>query len=132
MVCGAGLKSSWNLFDAGDNTGLSSIGLLEALPLIIPSIQIMLRTRKFLKNYPPDIVVCLYLFLFKLYFNLMIRTLLVFFLFCEVSSPRYELALSIPLTQRTFTIQLIPLWKSHGPNKGPSSLRRSGLEVWSL
>lgn len=41
----------------GDNTGLSSIGLLEALPLIIPSIQIMLRTRKFLKNYPPDIVV---------------------------------------------------------------------------
>ncbi|KAG0575247.1 hypothetical protein KC19_VG329900 [Ceratodon purpureus] len=31
----------------GDNTGLSSIGLLEALPLVIPSIQIQIRTRKF-------------------------------------------------------------------------------------
>ncbi|KAG0605508.1 hypothetical protein M758_9G064700 [Ceratodon purpureus] len=41
----------------GDNTGLSSIGLLEALPLVIPSIQIQIRTRKFLKSHPPDLVV---------------------------------------------------------------------------
>lgn len=44
---------------AGDNTGISSIGLLEALPLIIPALRIQANVRKFLKSNPPDIVVCL-------------------------------------------------------------------------
>ncbi|KAH8973046.1 hypothetical protein BDL97_01G025200 [Sphagnum fallax] len=43
----------------GDNTGLSSIGLLEALPLIIPSIQLQLSIRTFLDKHSPDIVVLL-------------------------------------------------------------------------
>ncbi len=37
--------------------GLSSIGLLEALPLIIPSIQLQLSIRTFLDKHSPDIVV---------------------------------------------------------------------------
>ncbi|XP_024401057.1 uncharacterized protein [Physcomitrium patens] len=41
----------------GDNTGISSIGLLEALPLIIPALRIQANVRKFLKSNPPDIVV---------------------------------------------------------------------------
>lgn len=43
---------------AGDNTGLSSIGLLEALPLVVPSLQLQMDVRRFLKNHPPDVVVC--------------------------------------------------------------------------
>ena len=42
---------------AGDNTELSSIGLLEAVPLILPSIRLQQRVRTFLRGHAPDIVV---------------------------------------------------------------------------
>ncbi|KAL2611671.1 hypothetical protein R1flu_023363 [Riccia fluitans] len=43
----------------GDNTRLSSIGLMEALPLIAPSLSLQHRVRRFLEKTPPDIVVLL-------------------------------------------------------------------------
>mmetsp|Transcript_4535 Transcript_4535/g.9253 ORF Transcript_4535/g.9253 Transcript_4535/m.9253 type:complete len:293 (+) Transcript_4535:47-925(+) len=41
----------------GDNTGMSSIGLLEALPLVIPSLQLQQQVRAKLKENPPDVAV---------------------------------------------------------------------------
>lgn len=42
----------------GDTTGLSSIGLLEAVPFIVPSIQLRLGVFAYLQAQAPDIVVC--------------------------------------------------------------------------
>ncbi|BFI39916.1 lipid-A-disaccharide synthase [Marchantia polymorpha subsp. ruderalis] len=41
----------------GDNTGLSSIGLLEALPLIVPSLLLQITVRRFLDDHPPHVLV---------------------------------------------------------------------------
>jgi len=41
----------------GDNTGLSSIGLMEALPLVVPSLQLQKRVRDALRENPPDVAV---------------------------------------------------------------------------
>lgn len=41
----------------GDNSGLSSIGFIEALPFIIPSLWLQAVVRYFLGRHPPDIVV---------------------------------------------------------------------------
>eukprot|EP00850_Spirogloea_muscicola_P024241 SM000512S17819 [mRNA] locus=s512:937:4814:- [translate_table: standard] len=41
----------------GDNSGLSSIGLAEALPLIWPSLRLQAAARAFLNEHPPDVVV---------------------------------------------------------------------------
>eukprot|EP00850_Spirogloea_muscicola_P022494 SM000298S10948 [mRNA] locus=s298:131119:134010:+ [translate_table: standard] len=41
----------------GDNSGLSSIGLVEALPLIWPSLRLQAAARAFLKDHPPDVAV---------------------------------------------------------------------------
>lgn len=42
---------------AGDNRGLSSIGLLEALPLVLPTLRLQAQVRAFLRDQPPDLVV---------------------------------------------------------------------------
>ncbi|KAK3233299.1 hypothetical protein CYMTET_56398 [Cymbomonas tetramitiformis] len=41
----------------GDNTGLSSIGLLEAVPFVIPSLKLQARVREALKLETPDVAV---------------------------------------------------------------------------
>lgn len=41
----------------GNNTGISSIGLWEALPLIFPTLQLQSQARAFLQQHPPDAVV---------------------------------------------------------------------------
>lgn len=43
--------------NVGDNTGLSSIGLLEALPLIVPSLLLQITVRRFLDDHPPHVLV---------------------------------------------------------------------------
>ncbi|GAQ85990.1 lipid-A-disaccharide synthase [Klebsormidium nitens] len=41
----------------GDNRGLSSIGLLEALPLVLPTLRLQAQVRAFLRDQPPDLVI---------------------------------------------------------------------------
>ena len=38
-------------------TTVSSVGFLEALPFILPTLKIQQKTKYYLKNNPPDIVV---------------------------------------------------------------------------
>lgn len=42
---------------AGDNRGLSSIGLLEALPLVLPTLRLQAHVRAALQGHAPDAVV---------------------------------------------------------------------------
>mmetsp|Transcript_31084 Transcript_31084/g.99262 ORF Transcript_31084/g.99262 Transcript_31084/m.99262 type:complete len:395 (-) Transcript_31084:72-1256(-) len=41
----------------GDNTGLSSIGLKEALPLVLPSLKLQKEVRRRLAETPPDVAI---------------------------------------------------------------------------
>jgi lipid-A-disaccharide synthase len=41
----------------GDTRTISSIGLLEAVPQILPTIQVQLRAKAILRTHPPDVVV---------------------------------------------------------------------------
>jgi lipid-A-disaccharide synthase len=41
----------------GHTTAIGSIGLLEALPYILPTFQIQRQARQYLRQYPPDLVV---------------------------------------------------------------------------
>uniref|UniRef100_B8HK61 Lipid-A-disaccharide synthase n=1 Tax=Cyanothece sp. (strain PCC 7425 / ATCC 29141) TaxID=395961 RepID=B8HK61_CYAP4 len=41
----------------GHTTGLSSIGLIEALPYVVPTLQLQRRARQYLQQHPPDLVV---------------------------------------------------------------------------
>jgi lipid-A-disaccharide synthase len=41
----------------GDTTTISSIGLIEALPQILPTFKVQGQAQKFLKTHPPDLVV---------------------------------------------------------------------------
>ncbi|WP_202962809.1 lipid-A-disaccharide synthase [Planktothrix agardhii] len=41
----------------GNTTGIGSVGLLESLPYIIPTYLIQQKTKQYLKNHPPDIVI---------------------------------------------------------------------------
>lgn len=40
-----------------DTTSIGSVGFLEALPFIVPTLQIQHRAKKYLKQNPPDVVV---------------------------------------------------------------------------
>ncbi|MEY3870545.1 MAG: lipid-A-disaccharide synthase [Microcoleaceae cyanobacterium] len=40
-----------------DTTGIGSVGILESIPYIIPTIKIQEKAKKYLKNNPPDVVV---------------------------------------------------------------------------
>jgi lipid-A-disaccharide synthase len=44
-----------NLF--GNTVGIGSIGAVEALPYILPTIQVQRKAKKSLKQYPPDVAV---------------------------------------------------------------------------
>jgi lipid-A-disaccharide synthase len=41
----------------GDTTGIGSVGLLESLPFVLPTLQIQRRAKQFLRQHPPDLVV---------------------------------------------------------------------------
>lgn len=51
-----GFKSLFFLVQ-GDTTGLSSIGIFEAIPLVIPAIRVLRDVLKKLEQNPPDVVV---------------------------------------------------------------------------
>ncbi len=40
-----------------DTTGIGSVGILESIPYIIPTIKIQEKAKKYLKNNPPNVVV---------------------------------------------------------------------------
>ncbi|MDY7013551.1 MAG: lipid-A-disaccharide synthase [Cyanobacteriota bacterium] len=40
----------------GKTTGIGSVGLLEALPFIIPTLRVQARAKQYLKNNPPDAI----------------------------------------------------------------------------
>jgi lipid-A-disaccharide synthase len=40
-----------------DTTGIGSVGILESIPYIIPTIKIQEKAKNYLKNNPPDVVV---------------------------------------------------------------------------
>lgn len=41
----------------GDTSGIGSMGLLEALPHILPTLQIQRRAKQYLRSHPPDVIV---------------------------------------------------------------------------
>ena len=41
----------------GNTTGIGSVGLLEPLPFILPTLQIQRRAKQYLRQHPPDLVV---------------------------------------------------------------------------
>ncbi|MGK7949951.1 MAG: lipid-A-disaccharide synthase [Xenococcaceae cyanobacterium] len=41
----------------GNTTKISSVGFLEAIPFILPTLKIQNKTKNYLKNNPPDIVI---------------------------------------------------------------------------
>ncbi|MDX2099311.1 MAG: lipid-A-disaccharide synthase [Leptolyngbyaceae cyanobacterium bins.59] len=41
----------------GNTSGIGSLGLLEALPFILPTLQVQGRAKKYLRNSPPDLVI---------------------------------------------------------------------------
>jgi lipid-A-disaccharide synthase len=41
----------------GDTTGIGSVGILEALPYVLPTLQIQRRAKQYLQQHPPDLVV---------------------------------------------------------------------------
>jgi lipid-A-disaccharide synthase len=50
-MAAAGAKLLFN------TTGIGSVGLMEALRFILPTLQLQLRTSRYLKQHPPDLVV---------------------------------------------------------------------------
>jgi len=40
----------------GDTTSIGSMGLLESLPFVLPTLQIQRRAKKYLRQHPPDLV----------------------------------------------------------------------------
>ncbi|KAH9317748.1 hypothetical protein KI387_019517, partial [Taxus chinensis] len=53
---GHGMKAAGAVL-IGDNSGLSAVGIIEALPLVFPSLCLHTVVRYFLQKHPPDIVV---------------------------------------------------------------------------
>lgn len=41
----------------GDTTAIGSVGLVESLPFILPTLQIQQRAKKYLSNHPPDLLI---------------------------------------------------------------------------
>ncbi|HAJ58740.1 MAG TPA: lipid-A-disaccharide synthase, partial [Cyanobacteria bacterium UBA8543] len=41
----------------GNTTGIGSVGLLESLPFVLPTLQIQRRAKQYLRQHPPDLVV---------------------------------------------------------------------------
>lgn len=41
----------------GDTTGIGSVGILESLPFVLPTLQIQRRAKQYLRQHPPDLVV---------------------------------------------------------------------------
>ena len=41
----------------GDTVGIGSMGLIESVPYIWPTIKVQEKAKKYLKNFPPDAVV---------------------------------------------------------------------------
>ncbi len=40
----------------GNTTGIGSVGLLESLPFVLPTLQIQRRAKQYLRQHPPDLV----------------------------------------------------------------------------
>ncbi|MDJ0681185.1 MAG: lipid-A-disaccharide synthase, partial [Xenococcaceae cyanobacterium MO_167.B52] len=40
-----------------NTTSIGSVGLLEALPFVLPTLKIQNQTKKYLQNNPPDVLV---------------------------------------------------------------------------
>jgi lipid-A-disaccharide synthase len=40
----------------GDTTSIGSVGLLESLPFVLPTLQIQRRAKQYLRQHPPDLV----------------------------------------------------------------------------
>ena len=41
----------------GNTTGIGSVGILETLPFVVPTLQIQQRAKQYLRQHPPDLVV---------------------------------------------------------------------------
>lgn len=41
----------------GNTTGIGSVGILESLPFVVPTLQIQRRAKQYLRQHPPDLVV---------------------------------------------------------------------------
>jgi lipid-A-disaccharide synthase len=41
----------------GNTTGIGSMGLVESLPFVVPTLQIQRRAKQYLRQNPPDLVV---------------------------------------------------------------------------
>ena len=41
----------------GNTTGIGSVGLLESLPFVVPTLEIQRRAKQYLQQHPPDLVV---------------------------------------------------------------------------
>jgi lipid-A-disaccharide synthase len=41
----------------GNTTGIGSVGILESLPFVLPTLRIQNRAKEYLKQHPPDLVV---------------------------------------------------------------------------
>ena len=41
----------------GNTTGIGSVGILESLPFVLPTLQIQHRAKQYLRQHPPDVVV---------------------------------------------------------------------------
>lgn len=41
----------------GNTTGIGSVGLLESIPFVLPTLQIQRRAQQYLRQHPPDVVV---------------------------------------------------------------------------
>lgn len=41
----------------GNTTGIGSVGILESLPFVVPTLQIQQRAKHYLRQHPPDLVV---------------------------------------------------------------------------
>lgn len=41
----------------GDTTSIGSMGLLESLPFVLPTLQVQRRAKQYLRQHPPDLVV---------------------------------------------------------------------------
>jgi len=41
----------------GNTTGIGSVGILESLPFVLPTLQIQRRAKQYLQQHPPDLVV---------------------------------------------------------------------------
>ena len=41
----------------GNTTGIGSVGILESLPFVLPTLQVQRRAKQYLRQHPPDLVV---------------------------------------------------------------------------